>query len=526
MSLEVGIVGGLVEALAPVADPEDVQAAVEAWLDDNPTAVTPIDDTAGIGDTDKLWSAGKTASEVATLTEAIAPLQSAKNDIGSNKSFIAVSTSSPTVSEGYYWSGVHSSTSYYYIHLTGLKKDDVVYITTSGGITRIKVRFTDAYNGNVRNDDASVNGDIQTYTVPENVDNIYCSFSVTYTASILANVRTTETAFVLNETVCQNAFVNKFDLMAGGTYTSTKDLQDISGFRICFSAKVGTFTGETRIGKAETETYGGAIGFDGTNLYEYMGDITTPTLTQAHGLTIKDYIGLVIDMHYNGETEITLSTNGGKYAWTVPYWRSQYGKLSAYSATALTDCVMSYTCEGIIKETWLYGDSYFQNTGNIRWTAYLVGAGYTNYLLNAYPGRGSATAVRALKTDLELGKTPKRIVWCLGMNDPDEEDQPNTTWLETLGEVMGICTKNNIELVLATIPNVPSLSNANKNAYVKSSGYRYIPFAAAISADESSTWYDGMLETVSGGGYGIHPTEQGALCLFNCAVSAVPELLW
>lgn len=71
MSLEVGIIGGLVEALAPVADPEDVQAAVEAWLDDNPTAVTPIDDTAGIGDTDKLWSAGKTASEVATLTNAI-----------------------------------------------------------------------------------------------------------------------------------------------------------------------------------------------------------------------------------------------------------------------------------------------------------------------------------------------------------------------------------------------------------------------------------------------------------------------
>lgn len=79
MSLEVGIIGGLVEALAPVADPEDVQAAVEAWLDDNPTAVTPIDDTAGIGDTDKLWSAGKTASEVATLTEAIEKLPEEKN---------------------------------------------------------------------------------------------------------------------------------------------------------------------------------------------------------------------------------------------------------------------------------------------------------------------------------------------------------------------------------------------------------------------------------------------------------------
>ena len=72
MSLEVGIIGGIVEALAPVADPEVIAEAVNDYLEDHPEATCPIDDTAGEGDTGKVWSADKTAGEVATLTSAIA----------------------------------------------------------------------------------------------------------------------------------------------------------------------------------------------------------------------------------------------------------------------------------------------------------------------------------------------------------------------------------------------------------------------------------------------------------------------
>ena len=71
MSLEVGIIGGIVEALAPVADPEVIAEAVNDYLEDHPEATCPIDDTAGEGDTGKVWSADKSAGEVATLTEAI-----------------------------------------------------------------------------------------------------------------------------------------------------------------------------------------------------------------------------------------------------------------------------------------------------------------------------------------------------------------------------------------------------------------------------------------------------------------------
>lgn len=69
--MSMGSTIALIKALAPVADPAVVAEAVEDWLDEHPTAVTPIDDTAGEGDTDKLWSAGKTATETEALKEAI-----------------------------------------------------------------------------------------------------------------------------------------------------------------------------------------------------------------------------------------------------------------------------------------------------------------------------------------------------------------------------------------------------------------------------------------------------------------------
>ena len=74
MSLDMNMVAGLIEVLGDKADPEVIEQAVQDWLDDHPEAVAPIDDTAGEGDTDKLWSADKTAGEVASLSEAIEQL--------------------------------------------------------------------------------------------------------------------------------------------------------------------------------------------------------------------------------------------------------------------------------------------------------------------------------------------------------------------------------------------------------------------------------------------------------------------
>ena len=480
--------------------------------------------------------------EVAELQEAVKPLEGLAEIVTTEEATAIVVPVEIINTSGYVTpdGSDYSSSSYKYTSKIPALPGNIIKLYNESGTNYISsARFVTVYKNDVAVSALGGENVSLPYTVPDGADAIVVSYSASYgNATCEKTVITTETInsekprvdalYQILMSAEPNRFISKFNVSAGNTYTSDKELQDICGYRICFFAKVGTFSGITRIGKAETQPYGGAIGFDETNLYEYLGNISTASRTQTHGLTIKDYVGLVIDLHYNGETVVTLSTNGGSYTWTIPFWRSQYGQITVYSASALSDCVLSYTCEGILKETWLYGDSYFANTGNIRWTAYLISKGYSNFLLNAYPGRNSITALASLKTDLELGKVPKRIVWCLGMNDKDGESAPNASWKSSLDEVISICEQYNIELVLATIPNVPSTVclNTYKNAYVKASGYRYIPFAEAISADESSTWYDGMLEIVSGGGYGIHPTEQGALCLFNCAVSAVPELLW
>lgn len=69
---ELGTIVGLIKSLGGQPDPEDVAAAVAAYLEEHPEATAPIDDTAGEGDTGKIWSADKSAEEIATLSEAIA----------------------------------------------------------------------------------------------------------------------------------------------------------------------------------------------------------------------------------------------------------------------------------------------------------------------------------------------------------------------------------------------------------------------------------------------------------------------
>ena len=122
---------------------------------------------------------------------------------------------------------------------------------------------------------------------------------------------------------------------------------------------------------------------------------------------------------------------------------------------------------------------------------------------------------------LRRGK-PREIIWCMGMNDGDKTDAINDKWQADLEELIAICELNGITLVLATIPNCPSINNTYKNEYVVQSGYRYIDFAGAVGSQSCSNWYTGMLEEGEGA---CHPTEKGAMALFSEAVATCPELL-
>ena len=166
----------------------------------------------------------------------------------------------------------------------------------------------------------------------------------------------------------------------------------------------------------------------------------------------------------------------------------------------------------------MYGDSYF-GVYSDKWTKYLVDAGYRDQLQNGYPGRQSEMALLVAKTVL-AHSNPKKIIWCLGMNDGDDNSSVDASWKSCVEELMAICESRNIELILATIPNVATVDNTAKNAYVRNSGYRFIDFATAVGASEDTTWYTGMLSQD-----GVHPSTQGAIALFNQALADVPELM-
>ena len=118
------------------------------------------------------------------------------------------------------------------------------------------------------------------------------------------------------------------------------------------------------------------------------------------------------------------------------------------------------------------------------------------------------------------------------MNNKDSETSANSAWMSTFEQLKEICTLNNIELIMSTIPTVKGgyVEDTNeysirihkfKNAIVRESGLRYVDFDKAVGANETTgEWYGEMLYTD-----GVHPAADGARALFMQAVADFPELM-
>ena len=167
----------------------------------------------------------------------------------------------------------------------------------------------------------------------------------------------------------------------------------------------------------------------------------------------------------------------------------------------------------------LYGDSYFSYNQTKRWTYYLLNKGYNHNMMSHLPGINSTNMFQVLLNELNYS-IPQYIVWCLGMNDDSDTDNtPSNDWKNIITKLMSLCKELGIELILSTIPSVPSKNHEGKNNFVRNSGYRYIDLAKAIETNTIGTWKDGLLDTDQ-----IHPTEKGAKVLFNRVLIDFPEI--
>lgn len=261
-----------------------------------------------------------------------------------------------------------------------------------------------------------------------------------------------------------------------------------------------------------------SIVVDATNIYLYDKS-TNLRATYPHGLTMSKFITVSIVVGQMRTAKIILTTANGRFIQDSVFWGGCREDVTAQAISGtFTNARLTWYVPDYNHDLWAFGDSYFDF-----WVADVIqNLGYHNFMSDGFGSRRSTSAFISLK--LALAKAmPKKILWCLGMNDPDTEDAINVEWKATLDNLINLCDEKGIELILCTIPNTPVTEHKYKNAYVKASGKRYVDVCHAVGADISPEWYDGMRTNTETDK--IHPTNPlGTRTIADYMLENVPEL--
>lgn len=267
---------------------------------------------------------------------------------------------------------------------------------------------------------------------------------------------------------------------------------------------------------------------DGTNLTIYVVDGTDTSVVNetviAHGLTISDFITLEIATDATGRADITLECNGQVFTTNQIFeiHRYYYPYVKATNC-AINNATLSIAFRDILAPIWMFGDSYLRYDTN-RWPYYLHNTPYEdNFLINNRGGGKSLQeGVRSYESLLGLN-CPKFAFWCLGMNDnSDSESQPSSDWVTGKNAFLSLCDTYGIIPIFATVPSVPGTSHELKNAWIRSSGYRYVDFAKALGAQPDGTWRPGLRENET---TGKHPSMLGAKVMYYQLLADFPECM-
>ena len=161
------------------------------------------------------------------------------------------------------------------------------------------------------------------------------------------------------------------------------------------------------------------------------------------------------------------------------------------------------------------------SSGNTRILGQFLLAGFSNNCYSAVDGgRTTPNDYKDMTAELDrmLGlATPKVIVWALGMNDSYAHNH------DAIEQVMSTCALKGITLILYKTPSTPSYDRSELNAYVVSTGLRYVDAFEAVGVHGADNeWYEGFLDT-SETPY-AHPTALGAAAIAARYLIDVPEL--
>ena len=406
---------------------------------------------------------------------------------------------------------------------------DTLYFSANG--EAVNCRFLTAYDSNGEVVEASgLSSGSPTYTIPNGIASIIITHSVNSAFQVeLGGISPKVdyyTALIPKASTNYKGFRNGAVAISASADIPASSELDLTAFcakqnkTISFYAKVGaTFEG-VRIGEGYGYVRGYNVHITSTGLSYQNGG--TDGGVVSHGLTFKDYIGVVIYVDENRLSHVYIYTNGGTYKRETVNWQGSDSSIFVKTDenTILTGAHLSFTCGDTRKNIWYFGDSYITVSAT-RYPYYLDQMGYwTNVFADGFSGAGSSNIYPDAQLLIDMGIAPTHLVWALGMNDADTSLAVNSSWYARYSYISELCDKNGIELILATIPCTPTQNHGFKNALVRASGRRYIDFASAVNtAQDATTWYDGMLSNDN-----VHPTEAGAMALAQAVLSDFPEI--
>jgi hypothetical protein len=238
------------------------------------------------------------------------------------------------------------------------------------------------------------------------------------------------------------------------------------------------------------------------------------TISYKHNLSLNNNLSISIDRKVDStivtfiNEEDTLKITSDFVGMNNPFIRS-YGSVIDVNK-------FEFTCNDYNDNVYIFGDSYVNCNNPNRWPYYLYNNDY-KFLCDGLPGGNSIDSYDFISSAFSVHK-PKYLIWCLGMNDGSDRLGISPKWKYYVKKVMDLCSKNNVSLILATIPSVPIVDNTSKNKFIKESGYRYIDFDKAVS-DGNGNWIKGMLSNDE-----VHPSEMGAKKMAEEFLKSFPEI--
>lgn len=317
------------------------------------------------------------------------------------------------------------------------------------------------------------------------------------------------------------SWIAKADSLAANTnLVCVENVDNKKNSVLSATAFFSTFTSLT-VAHGYQLNYGNWCVVDGTNITTYYGTSATQMSQVAHGLTISDFLMVIIKQKTAQNAEITIMTKGGQFTTpsAVPHWHGSNGDVRMFGAQAMTGAEVSYSLSDTLRNVWLFMDSYGTEGDPARVSHQIQNLGYGAYLGIGHGGAKSQAIYPQFEKLIALAQ-PKICVWMLGMNDADSSSAINASWKSYAEQFAAACEARGIIPVFTVIPNVPNYRHTFKNTWIKSSGYRYVDWAKAVGAESAgSSWYTGMLSSDD-----VHPSELGAKALAMRTVLDVPEL--